>query len=527
MLLGGVFCSAYIAAQDTVGIARKDYDYIKYSDARLTGYNAAGIKYLPVNKIASASIYVNERYGKFINYHQSDDSYEYGVQTESFYRFSPGIVFYGSVGYENFTGKNMGGSAFINPYYNPFDMVEYSDTTQGTKNLETYHLTGAISADISRRLTFGGKMDYTVANYAKQKDLRHKNRLLDMFVTAGLNYRINKSVEIGANYYYRRSVEGVEFEIYGTTDKQYYSLISYGAFYGKTELFGETGYTSEDSPMYNNFNGGSLQLGIDIRPGIRVFNEFTYKSRIGEFGKRTPYKIVYSEHNSDIIEYKGAFSLKKGQNHHYININFENETLENFENIYKFESRPGGNNYIVYYDPLRVSDKEQFSAKAEYVANLGLRDFRPVWILKGGVDFHRCRQTLSIYPYYRKQTIRYTNYHIAALRQIISGKNSYRFSINVRYTSGGGIIKKDGEYATPGENQTKPKYNDKNLHIEYEYLTTGQVNGDIGLKYSRIFDKNRLEGYAAFRYGLTKAFHTVYAAGDRFNVVSFTVGCTF
>ncbi|MDR0699213.1 MAG: hypothetical protein LBG28_08365 [Tannerella sp.] len=527
MLLGGAFCSAYTVAQDTVGIVWKDYDYIKYSDARLTGYNAAGIRYLPVNKIASASIYVNERYGKFINYHQSDDSYDHGVQTESFYRLSPGIVFYGSVGYENFTGKNMGGSAFIDPYYNPFDIVEYSDTMRGTKNLESYRLTGAISADISKRLTFGGKVDYTAANYAKQKDLRHKNRLLDMFVTAGLNYRINKTVEIGANYYYRRSVEGVEFKVYGTTDKQYYSLISYGAFYGKTELFGETGYTSEDSPMYNSFNGGSLQLGIDIRPDIHVFNEFTYKSRAGEFGKRAPYKIVYSEHNYDIIEYRGSLSLKKGQNHHYINITFENERLKNFENVYKFESRPGGNNYIVYYDPLKVSDKEQFNVTAEYVANVEIRDFRPLWILKGTVDFHHRRQTLSFYPYHRKQTIRYTNYHIAALRHIISGKNIYRFSIDACYTSGGGIIKNDGEYTTPGENQTKPKYIDKNLLVEYEHLTTGQIKGDIGLKYSRIFDKNRLEGYAALNYGLTKAFDVVYAGGDTFNVATFTVGCTF
>jgi hypothetical protein len=527
MLLGGVFCSAYTTAQDTAGIVRKDYDYIKHSDARLTGYNAAGIRYLPVEGSASATVYVNKGYGKFIRYHQSDNSYNFGAQTESFYRFSPGIVFYGNVGYENFTGKNMGGSAFIDPYYNPFDIVEYSDTTRGTKNLETYHLTGAVSADISKRLTFGGKMDYTAANYAKQKDLRHKNRLLDLYVTAGLNYRINKTFEIGANYYYRRSVEGVEFNVYGTTDKQYFSLISYGAFYGKTELFGETGYTSEDNPMYNNFNGGSLQLGVDIRPGIRVFNEFTYKSRAGEFGKRTPYKIVYSEHNSGIIEYKGSFSVKKGQNRHYVNIYLENETLENFENVYKFESRPGGNNYIVYYDPLKVSDKEQFSAKAEYVANLELRDFRPLWILKGAVDFHHRRQMLSVYPYYRKQTIHYTNYHIAALRHIISGKNIYRFSVDARYSSGGGTIKKDGEYATPGENQTKPKYHDKNLNLEYEHLTTGQITGDIGLKYSRIFDKNRLEGYAALHYGLTKAFNVVYADGDAFNVVALTVGCTF
>ncbi|MDR0573015.1 MAG: hypothetical protein LBG96_03115 [Tannerella sp.] len=529
MLSGGAFCSAYTAAQDTVGIGWKDYDYIRRTDTRLSAYNATGIRYLPVNRIAIANLYANKSDGKFINYYQSEDSYKLGAQTESYYRLSPEIVFYGSVSYENFTGKNMGGSVFINPYYNPFDMVEYSDTTQGKKNLEAYHLTGAISADLTERLTIGGKIDYHAANYAKQKDLRHKNKLLDMFVTAGLSYRINNSIEIGANYYYRRSVEGVEFKTYGTSDKRYTSLVSYGAFFGKTEQFGETGYTTsgENNPMYNNFHGASLQLGINLAPEIHFFNELTCKSRDGEFGKRTPYMIVYSEHNSDIIEYRGSFSLKKSQNHQLVNLYLENETLENFENVYKFETQPGGYTHIIYYDPLKVADKEQFHVKAEYIANLGVKDFCPALIFRGGIDFYQNKQTLSLYPYYRKQTIRYTHYNAAAVRNIINGKNMYSISIDARYASGGGTIFKDSEYATPGENQTKPKYNDKNLQTEYEYLTAGQIKTDIGLKYSRLLDPIGITGYAAINYSLTKGFDVEYHDGDNFNSITFTVGSFF
>jgi hypothetical protein len=528
MLLGGALCSAYTAAQSS-SIEWKDYDYIKNSDARLTGYNASGLKHLSVDRIASANIFANKQNGKFINYHQSDDSYTLGAQTESFLRLSPKIVFYGKISYDNFTGKNMGGSAFINPYYNPFDIVEYSDSTRGKKNLETYHLTGAASADLTERLTIGGKVDYTATNYAKQKDLRHKNKMLDLYATAGLTYRINTLIEAGASYYYRRSVEGLKFDMYGTNEKQYFSLINYGAFFGKTEMFGSDGYTDKDNekPMFNEFHGASLSLDININPEMHFFNEITYKLRDGEYGRRSARDIVYSEHNSVIYEYNGSLSYKQGENHHLLNVNFENETLENFENIYRLETRPGGSSYIVYYDQLKAADKERLSAKALYTAYLGIKDYCPTWILKGGAAFQQNKLTASLYPFYRKQTIQYTDYNIFAARNIVNGKNMYSFSVDAHYISGGGTKNKDGEYATPGDSQTRPRYTDINLNNEYEYLTTDQVKANIGIKYSRKLEDVGINGYAALNYSLTKAFEVKHLPDDNFSSISLSLGCVF
>jgi hypothetical protein len=548
MLPGGVSYSARMAAQDSTGIiadvgagtvigagtgadadagiGQKDFEYIKRADARLDGYNAAGIRYLPVDRISTAGIYANRGRGKFINYDHSDDRFTCGARTESFCRLSPATVFYGMVSYSDFTGKNMGGSAFIHPYDSPFDIVEYTDTTRGTKNLETYHLTGAVSTDITRRLTVGGKIDYTAANYAKQKDLRHKNRLLDMSVTAGVAYRAGSAVEIGANYYYRRSVEGVEFKTYGTTDRQYFSLISYGAFFGKTEMAGETGYTSEgeDNPMYDRFHGASLQLNVRFGREIALFNEVTYKRRDGEFGRRTPHKIVYSEHGADVFEYRGSLRFGgKGGNRHVVNLNLENERLENFENVYRSESRPGGYVYIVYYDPLKVAERERFGARAEYVAYLGVRDFCPRWTVGGSVEHDRRRVTASVYPYFRKQDIYRTGYRLSAARNVVTGKSMYGFSVDACYASGGGTAKEDGVYAVPGENQTKPRYVDGYLYREFEYLTAGQLSAGIGVRYSRRFDKPAVNGYTALYCNHTEAFQ----AGDGFTAVTLAVGCIF
>ena len=144
-------------------------------------------------------------------------------------------------------------------------------------------MVGAVSADLSKKITIGGKVDYTAANYAKQKDLRHVNKLLDMNVTVGVSYLLNKQIELGANYYYRRSTEGLLLDMYGTTDQIYNSLISYGSFFGVMEQFGENGYTKEgeEKPLFNEYHGGALQLKWHILPKLQFFNEFAYKSRSG------------------------------------------------------------------------------------------------------------------------------------------------------------------------------------------------------------------------------------------------------
>ena len=70
-------------------------------------------------------------------------------------------------------------------------------------------LTGAISVALNSRLAIGGKLDYVAANYAKHRDMRHKNSLMDMNLSLGLTYSLTKKVSLGVNGYYRRSVEGL------------------------------------------------------------------------------------------------------------------------------------------------------------------------------------------------------------------------------------------------------------------------------------------------------------------------------
>ncbi len=527
LLAGGLVCPACLSAQTDSTARHRSFEFIKQSDAWLTSENASGLHVLPVKNSSIAEGLFEKKNGDFINYYQSNDSYQWGLQTESFYKINPRVVFYGKVNYTNVTGKNMGGSVFIDPYYNPFDIVEYTDDTRGTKNRESYHLIGAVSATIAKGLNIGGKIDYQTGNYAKHKDARHTNKYLDLTLSLGLSYRLAPCLEAGVNYLYRRSIESVSFKIYGTQDKQYQYLIDYGAFLGRLETLSQTGYTNtnETKPMFNKFNGGALQLDFTLGKSWSLYNETSCKARSGYYGEPGTNSITYTRHHSTIFENKTILSFRKKRQLHLLKASISSEKLENDENVYREENTEGGRKSIVYYDALKTLDRSVLLANAEYTGNLGVADYNPTWVLKTGGNFHQCTQTASKYPYYRKQDVWSMDAYLNAKRNLVRGKNMYSFALGALYGKGGGTPKTDGLYATPSEGQASPKTIDRYLYREYEYLTAERVGANAGVQYFRSFKS--LQGYVKLQYEYTKAFNVDYLSGSNFNRWKLTIGCTF
>ena len=206
-----------------------------------------------------------------VDWYQSPDFLQATANVESFTRISQRAVVFGAMTYDNFSGHDMAGTAFISPDHKPFDIVEDSLVNTGTKHRDTYRLTGAVGVDLWRGLAAGIRLDYTAANYAKYKDLRHKSKLMDMTLTTGILLPLTSSVlplTVGANYLYRRTTESLVFSLYGREDKVYKSLIDYGNFMGRVEQFGSSGYTDkgQEMPLVDDYNGASLQLSIDHYP---------------------------------------------------------------------------------------------------------------------------------------------------------------------------------------------------------------------------------------------------------------------
>ncbi len=525
-LFSGAICPTVLAQSDS--LSWKDFSFVKHSEAWFQSENAAGLNKLSVNRISMAEAYYEKHKGDFVNYYQSDNCYNWGAETESYYRFSPHIVLYGKVSYDSFTGKNMGGSVFIHPEDAPFDIVEYSDDTRGEKSLETYHLVGALGIDLSNKWALGAKVDFTAANYSKDKDLRHTNKLMDLNATVGFLFRPLPQLEVGANYYYRRSTEGVDFDTYGTTDQVYTSLISYGAFYGVTEEFGSyNSYTKdgEEKPLFNEYQGGTLQVNWQITPRLSWFSEVGYKSRDGYYGKKSPYTVIYSEHESDIWEYKGSFSLRERNNLHMLNINFRHEDLENNENIYQKETSGGGNSDIVYYGESKVGERTTWNLAGEYVGYWGISDYNPTWIVKAGGNCNVRDITATVYPNYRTQKLTVCDFHLSGERNITREINQYSILLGAAYRFGSGDIYNDGIYTTSAE--SSPKTMETYMCQEYDYLTVDQIKGEAGFKYSRILKEQNVRCHVSLHYELWKAFSADYLGNGLRHEIRLAVGCTF
>lgn len=529
-MFGGVYISAKLVAQQADSTWYK-IDDIRHIDPRLSSYNATGLRYVSVDNISDAKIYLNKGRGNFVNYYQSNDNLNAGAEVESYYRLNPTSVFYGKINYDYIEGHNMGGSYFMNPNNNPFDIMETVDSTRGTKKYEIYHLIGGVSVNIHPKISLGAKVDYNAGNVAKHKDLRCINYLTNLKMTLGLSYKIRPNIEAGANYYYNRRVESLQFSVEGNLDKTYQSLISYGNFIGKSEGFNRSAnYTGEGrkTPMVNKYHGGSLQLFISLPHQLSFFNELTFKSRKGYYGTPSSVSIVLTVHDSDIIEYKGNITLKRKNQLHALTVALSNENLNNRENIFREETNEGSVSSIKYYGKSDVLKKEEFRISAEYVGHINIEDFLPVWEIKAGADYYRRYQKASLYPFYRKQTINSYTAYVAGKHNIRGRKKDlYTLGLMASYGSGGGDSHQDGLYATPTNSQKDTyKTSDKYLYQDYEYLTSKRIGTNIQFRYT----KNIVSGvknYIQGEYACVKAFDVHNVGGDFYNFFGLTLGCIF
>jgi hypothetical protein len=528
-------CCVCTIKSQTIATDWRNFDYVRQSEPWLESENPAGLSWLPVAKISFAEGYVEKNSGKFVNYFQSDNSFTLGAKTESFLRLNERTVFYGKVDYSNFTGKNMSGSAFINPDSKPFDITEINIDDRGEKNLETYNLKGGVSYDcgniFSNNSVVGLKVDYTAANYAKHKDLRHKNSLLDFNITAGFILKYKK-FDVGASFAHRKTVEGLSFDTYGTTDRQYTSLISYGGFFGRTELFDSQGvndgYTdsSIENPLVATSNELLLQFVFRLPNNWKWFNEIGGGAKKSYYGKRSTLTPVYAESESSFRKYGSVLSHKSRQHRHDLSARIDFDRLKNSENIFRKETTDGNRTQINYFGSAQMLARTTLNANLEYTANLFVGDFNPEWTLSAGVDYNSRRQTATVYPYYRKQNICSIDAYLFAKRAIVKNKNSFDFSLGVLYSTGSGNAKDDGIFANPAEVQNPPASADNYLYSEYEYLTAKQISASAGFRYSRLINAN-LRGFAGLNFNYAHAFSQEISDARQRQIFCLKIGCFF
>jgi hypothetical protein len=506
----------------------EDPEYLKASEAWLGSENAAGLQSLPDLRLSTIEAYLHKGNGAFVNYYESDNSTEAGAVTESYYRLNRQVVFYGKVHYGNFTGRNMGGSAWIDPYAMPFDLVDTVYAMSGTKNLERYQLSGALGVNVWRGLSLGGRVDYQAANYAKFRDLRHVNKYSDLVLSAGARYAFGSVAEVGVNYAYRHNAEDIAFETFGNADRQYYTLISYGGFFGqRTERYkgGTGGYTNDAHPLFNTYHGAAVQAGVRMARW-RLFVEASGKWRSGYYGQRSTTTLVYTEHEGSEYALAGTLSYRRETAQHLLKAAYRQAQLKNYENIYDWKNTLGGRSEVVYYGKNIVCGADRMQADLTYTGYFGVTDYRPVWRVEAGATYARMTQTVNQYPFYRKQRMYNYTVFLNAGRTVAWRNNDFGLALGGVYGSGGGEPKNDGLYSVPSSTQKLPKDYDDYLYHEFDYLTASRAGGSVEGSYARRFAR-RLRAEVSLRYEQTHALQSVRVPGSVFHFVSLSMIMNF
>lgn len=538
----------------------------------LWGNNAAALTRFTGSNIGVAELSLTKSKGGFTDFSDSPDALSVDASVESFFRLSRRAVVYGAMSYTNFSGHDMSGSAFIQSQpasspllvehtatsqssrHLPFDIVEDSLTNTGTKHQDTYRLTGGLGYDLGNGISLGARLGYTAANYAKYKDLRHKNKLMDLDLTAGLYWPVslsdNMAVCLGANYLYHRTTESLQFSTYGKNDKVYNSLISYANFMGHVEQFGSTGYTdkSREMPLVSDYNGVGVQLHLSPAAShsspatshLSLYQSFTYAHRRGYYGRQSPYTITYTGHESDLYSYEAQLSVRSTRGSRFsLDLSLNAENLRNdAANYRELQNEQGATNYE-YYTPVKTANKLWTDGTVAFTAELGNSrtcPHLPLWLFRAGLNWHHREQTAYVYPYGRRQDISSKELFLSLSRNLFMHKKSkpdscqtyFTFALDFSFLKGSGQPYEDMTYQAPSDKQEFPPVMDAWLWREYMWLTAAQFRVGGSVKYSFIMPWTGLRTYMLLSLSHRKANETSeYSLGRNRTAMTFAVGCNF
>ena len=534
--------SNILNAQDSLLL--RDYRFVQQSSPWLTQRNAAALTLFNSENIAEAEVSFAHSNGKLTNFCGSPSLNDFQGAIESYYRLSPRAVVYGAISYDNQSGKDMTGSVFMQERL-PFDIVEDSLTNIGRKHRDTYHLVGAFGYTVANGLAIGMKADYTAANYAKYKDLRHKNKLMDLQFTAGVLLSLPSSLTsrpspltIGANYSYHRQTESITFNTYGKNDKTYKSFIDYGAMMGVVEQFGSDGLTekSREMPYFEDGHGASLQLGLSplsshllpLTSHLSLLTSLSFHHATGYYGRKSPYTISYTNHDRDVFTVGTAIQFSTATTSHRLDFGYRNEKLKNRAETFRTLINANGSPNYEYYDAVETGDKQWYNLSFDYTLHLGVRGEQPAWTLQAGYHWQQRNISAYLYPYYRRQVLKTREWTALVERNIIAHRGVYTITLNGGFQHGSGEPFVDGTFVTPSSKQPQPATMEAFLYQDYHLLTAPQYSIGLQLKYAFRFPGTSLLTHirGAFQHRKANTQENQWCGQDH-TTGTIAVGCTF
>ena len=487
---------------------------------------------MPDARTSQAEVWVSAANGEWVNYYQGDRTMEWGAHTQSVYRINDRYVLQGNVDYRNRTCQNVTGSVWIDPTDTPFDLLEYNAGREGETQSEHYDLSGALSYRVNDRWSVGARVRLEAENLAKRRDLRHQNSLMRLQVNPGVMWRAaQRPLQLGLSYRYDRRVEGLSFNISGTADIDYYTLISYGSAYGIKQIATSyDGYASTSSgmiPLVDERHGVSVQLGADTDGRVHWYNELTCVLRNGYYGRESLYTEVYTDHEGQEFDWQSDVSLRAtAQRLHQWQCGAAWHTLTNSENLFNEVQEGGGLTRIVYYNKMQRHKRHTLSASLAYTLQCGGTDAAPRWMWNTEARFSRQDRETTFFPMQRNQVIDQYAVQTHGERRWQREHDAWICTLSSGLLWGGGTRLEDKSLAT-GKASTYATSVDRYLDHEYDYLTSTQWNVGVQVRYERPLPQYRVAPYVALRAQRLQSTSIGHLSGRYHQQCSVSIGITF
>lgn len=533
----GVFVLSALPAWSQTEEWKDEYSRFTDWNPWIQSSNPAGIVLTPLSRISTVRAGIEKQNGGLIDLHESRDCFRPNLDAASYMKVSDRVTFYGRMNYSYFKGKDMGGQILMDPYYNPINFLESTDTTTGTKALEEYTLEGAMAYSLSDRLTLAGKIRYQSADYAKRKDPRSLNQWMDLDASVGARYSFGEKASVGLSLNYAKTIETVSEKLFGTLDRQYYYLIDYGGSFGKVEIIdGDNGYLSVSSerPMFNQFFGASAQTEFNVG-GVNAFIDLGAAYRSGYFGKKASGSVRFCDFDGMRYNLDARVTFRTGAILHRIDGGLNVMTSLNKENSYRVSTTPGQNPEIQYFGSQEVGDKTvsnataRYSVKGESVRGKGA--FRPAsWAASVEYRYFGLDQTATSYPFYRKQRLASNTLGVKIIKNLGLRNDILSLTLGGNYSFAGDDLKnEDGQYTSASGS---PRSNETYLNRNFEYYHASSAGGNASVRYTIVKAGKAANRHYSVFLDLSDNFthltrEAKYLTGNYRNTIIFTIGCNF
>lgn len=379
-------------------MAQRDYELTLWRNPWLKSGNAAALTTYNDSTIAHATLYYMHDDGRRQTLSDGKRQERYGADVQSVFRLSPHIVTYGRAAYQSINVTQATGSMlFPTAQLMPFDLVEDDDSNAGDKRMERFNIDGAIGVQLTRHMALGAQLNYATGTYAKHRDLRHSNTLMDLDARLNAFIQLPHNSGVGLGLLYRRRTETMRFKTYGTTDRIYTTLVDYANGQGERETFGTEGFTDSKNelPLLSEYVGVAAQGAYN-----RLFATATYAHRTGYYGRKSQYSASHARHQGDVVALQVRYDVvRQPQRLLWMDAQMTTERLATERENYRRTTATNGTaaSYYEYFEPTKMADKAQTDGSLNVNAYWKPATDIFLWHMAGGIGYWVRRQTAYVF----------------------------------------------------------------------------------------------------------------------------------